>query len=67
MLGMEVYAGRSSDCAGHAVMEDKLGSADCRPVWGLESWRKSSMEDLGRIGQVDRIRFEANCIAQQLE
>lgn len=50
VLGMEDSAGRSSDFVGHAEMEDKVGSAGCRPVSGLGSWCRSSMEDLGRIG-----------------
>lgn len=48
VLGMEHSAGRNSSFVGHAVRGDMVGSADCRPVWGLGSWCKSSMEDQGR-------------------
>lgn len=64
VVGMEDSAGRSSSCA---VKEGRVGSAGCRLVWELGSWDKSSKEDRGRTGLVDRNGFEANCIAQQPE
>ena len=50
VLGKQDSAGRSWDFARHAVMEDNVGSAGCRPLWGLGSWCRSSMEDPGRTG-----------------
>lgn len=49
VVGMGDSAGRSSRFVGHAVREGMVGSAGCRPVWGVGSWCRSSMEDLEMI------------------
>lgn len=64
-IGMEDSAGRSSSFVGFAEKESTVGPAGCWRMWEVWSWRRSSREDLGRTGLVDRNYFEANCTARQ--